>query len=125
MMRANFNNYTCLGPLARVISCLILDCNMVTWVERRKGLAASSQLFRFLNVTLCIGCCSGFCSLPPFWSKLEFPRLKWKEITKDTAKHDLGWRKSCDRAGCVSVCKKCTSKLVSVKTASLGKVPPD
>ena len=75
MVRANLYNYTSVGPLLGIISMLSLNGNVVTWLERRKVFASSSELFSFQVVALGICCGSGFSSLSPLMSGLKFAWL--------------------------------------------------
>ena len=37
---ASLNNYTSLSPLSRIVTSLILNCNVIPWEEWRKELTA-------------------------------------------------------------------------------------
>ena len=49
---ASFNDNTCLVPLARVLTSLVLYCHVISWEKGRQQFTAPRKLFRLLNMSL-------------------------------------------------------------------------
>ena len=81
VMWSNLNDYSSVGPLARIVACLLLNCNMITSFKGWKCLTSTGKLLCFLDMSFGIGFGSRFSCLSPFLSWLELAWLKWEEIT--------------------------------------------
>jgi hypothetical protein len=101
----HFNDNSSLTPLARILTSLVLDCDMVSWLERWEKLAASGQLFGLPDMSLGIGGLPGFRSLSPLRSRLELAWLEWQEISENSTKDNLSWRQPCGSARSIPVGK--------------------
>ena len=85
------NDNPSLGPLARIVACLVLYCHTITWLQWWKVASSSRELLCLLDVSLGIGSFPVLGCLSPLCSGLEFSRLEGQEVSQYSAKDNLGW----------------------------------
>ena len=122
-----FQDNPSLGPEPGTVASLVLvlDTDMVAWLEWRKLSGTLGQLLLLGHPP------PGVSHLPllggkaPLLSGEELARLEGQEVTQDAAIHNLCWAQASHRAGCIPVLQEGPGQVIRVKCASLGSITPD